>query len=342
MPVGSRLFEDGSTQVEIADDGPWPEVEDLGHSPIKCEVINRARPKAVDHDGEGPSDTYRIGKLDLTPPSKTSGDDVLGDPAGGVGSRAIHLGGVLAREGAPTVPAHATIAVYDDLAAREAGISHRAAHDETARGVHVYRGVLPGDVCLIKNGGDDLPGNVLADLELPDPLVVLGRDDDGADLDGTVILVSDCDLSLAVGAQVGKRRVAADLGKLACEAMRKVDGHRHEDVGLVCGIAEHHALVTCTDPLSLVEIARAGEGAVHALGDIRRLPMDHVDDAAGITVKAILRAVIAYLTQRLSHDGLHINVGLGANLPHDGDGARRGKGLAGDANVTEPCGHPRW
>lgn len=46
-------------------------------------------------------------------------DERLGDPARGVGGRAVHLGEVLAREGAAAVRAPAAVRVHDDLATRQ-------------------------------------------------------------------------------------------------------------------------------------------------------------------------------------------------------------------------------
>ena len=60
------------------------------------------------------------------------GHQVLGDPARGVGCGAVDLRGVLAREGAAAVAAHAAVGVDDDLAAGETGVPDRAAHDEAA------------------------------------------------------------------------------------------------------------------------------------------------------------------------------------------------------------------
>jgi hypothetical protein len=74
--------------------------------------------------------------LDLAAGGEPGGDDVLGDPAHGVGGGAVHLGRVLAGEGAAAVPGVAAVGVDDDLAAGEAGVAHRTADDELAGRVH--------------------------------------------------------------------------------------------------------------------------------------------------------------------------------------------------------------
>ena len=50
-------------------------------------------------------------------------DEGLGDPAGGVGCGPVHLGEVLAGEGASTVGAPPAVRVHDDLPARESSIT---------------------------------------------------------------------------------------------------------------------------------------------------------------------------------------------------------------------------
>src|SRR5690606_18403689 len=69
--------------------------------------------------------------------SQTRGDDVLGQVTGGIGRRAVHLGRVLAREGAAAVGGGTAVGVDDDLAAGEAGVAVRATDDEAAGGVHI-------------------------------------------------------------------------------------------------------------------------------------------------------------------------------------------------------------
>ena len=54
-----------------------------------------------------------------------------------LGSGAVHLGGVLAREGATTVGSPASVGVNDDLPAGEACVALRTTDDELAGGVDV-------------------------------------------------------------------------------------------------------------------------------------------------------------------------------------------------------------
>ena len=74
----------------------------------------------------------RIGDLDLAAVGESGGDDVLGHPAHGVGAGAVHLGGILAGEGATAVASHAAVGVDDDLASGQARIALGTAEHEAA------------------------------------------------------------------------------------------------------------------------------------------------------------------------------------------------------------------
>ena len=69
---------------------------------------------------------------------------------------------------------------------------------------------------------------------------------------GLAVLVDDAHLGLAVGAQVVEHALLAHLGQPAGEAVREPDRHRHEVVGLVAGVAEHHPLVAGADLVVVV------------------------------------------------------------------------------------------
>ena len=54
------------------------------------------------------------------------------NPAGGIGSRTIDLGEVLAGEGTSTVGSPSTVRIDDDLTASKTGITLRATNNEAA------------------------------------------------------------------------------------------------------------------------------------------------------------------------------------------------------------------
>lgn len=63
------------------------------------------------------------------------------------------------------------------------------------------------------------------------------------------------------------------------------------------------------------------EGLVDALGDIGRLLVDEAHNAAGVAVKTELCAVVANAADNATGNLLHVDVGLGADLAGNDDGA---------------------
>ena len=63
---------------------------------------------------------------------KAGADDGLGSLASDVGARAVHLGGVLAGEGAASVRAPAAVGVDDDLAPGQPSVTVGTSNHETA------------------------------------------------------------------------------------------------------------------------------------------------------------------------------------------------------------------
>ncbi len=82
-------------------------------------------PEGLDVQAHGASAADGVGHLNLATLASAGGDDVLGDPAHGVGGGAVHLRGVLAGESTAAVTGHAAVGVDDDLAAGQAGIPGR-------------------------------------------------------------------------------------------------------------------------------------------------------------------------------------------------------------------------
>ena len=170
---------------------------------------------------------------------------------------------------------------------------------------------------------------------------VLRGDDDGRDLDGLAFLVAHGDLGLAVGTQIGEGAVVTHGGQALGQAARQVVRHGHEGLGFVRGITEHHALVAGADQVNRVG-GGAGlglEGLVNALGDIGRLLVDEAHNAAGVAVKTELGTVVANAADDAAGDFLYVDVGLGANLAGDDDGAGGHEGLAGAADVLHVGRH---
>ena len=125
---------------------------------------------------------------------------------------------------------------------------------------------------------------------------MLRGDDDGVHRDRPVVLVLDRDLRLAVGTQPGDVSATSRRSASAArEAVREQDRHRHQLVGLVARVAEHHPLV-------------AGAAGVDAHRDVGRLAVDRADHRAGLRVEAERRVGVADALDRLAHDVGHVHV----------------------------------
>ena len=88
--------------------------------------------KRLDGDSQGLRVADGVGQLHLHTVRQAGRYQVLGYVAGGVGGRAVHLGGVLAGVGAAAVAAYAPIRIDDVLAAGEPGVPGGSAQDEGA------------------------------------------------------------------------------------------------------------------------------------------------------------------------------------------------------------------
>ena len=270
-------------------------------------VVDAPGAERLDAEADRPGDADAVGDLDLEAVGEPGRDDVLGDPAGRVGGRAVDLGRVLAREGATAVAGHAAVAVDDDLAAGQAGVAHRPAGDESAGRVDVHDRVR-----LAQLGRDRRQDDRLDDLRAQplgaDVRVVLGGDDDGPDPLRHAALVLDGDLGLAVRAQVRQLAGLADLGEAPGHAMGQRDRQRHQLGRLAAGEAEHHPLVAGAQLVRRRRVVAHLEGRVDALGDVRRLLLDRDQRAAGQVVEAVVGAGVADVADDVADDGLEVDV----------------------------------
>ena len=99
------LVVDGAAEVELLDDLEGSELEvlldEFEEGLVSPAVLDGA--VGFEMDGEGFSNTDGVGELDEDALAVSASDEGLGDPAGGVGSRAVDLGGILTGEGTTTV-----------------------------------------------------------------------------------------------------------------------------------------------------------------------------------------------------------------------------------------------
>ena len=233
--------------------------------------------------------------------------------------------------------AHAAVGVHDDLAAREARVSHGTADDEASGGVHVDLGVV-GQLHAL--GRQHRLHDVLDERGLERGVLhvvgVLRGHDHLLHARRAAVHVAHGNLRLAVGAQIRHGAVLAYRGQSLGQAVRQVDGQGQERLRLVAGVAEHHALVARAHGVVRVVAGASVLGLprrVDAERDVRALLVDGVDDAAGLAVEAVLRAVVADVAQHLAHDAGHVHVRLRADLAGHEHHARGGQRLARAAHL---------
>src|SRR6266516_2355962 len=135
VTVCGRLRVDRAKQVQVPDDRRRAEIEDLEHGLLDLPGRHLLGAEALDEEADRLRLADRVGDLRLAPVRQPGRDDVLGDPAHGVGGAAVHLGGILAGERAAAVPGHPAVRVNADLAAGQPRVAHRAAYLEPAGGV---------------------------------------------------------------------------------------------------------------------------------------------------------------------------------------------------------------
>jgi len=329
MTVGGGLLVDGVLELKILDDLAGAKVEVVLDDFKKLLFALRRRAVAEDGDGEGFGDTDGVGDLDQDALAESGLDERLGDPASGVGGGAIHLGEVLAGEGAASVGAPSAVRVHDDLTAGQSGVTHGTADDELAGRLQVEDGVL---VHVL--GGDDFLDDAAHEdlshvLEL-DVLVVLHGDDDRVHAlgDARAILerVLAGDLGLGVGSEPLAGSVASEVGHSLVELVGEDDGERHGFLRLVRGVTEHESLISGAGLILITT-------NVHALGDVGGLLLEGDEDVAGLVVESLGRVVVADVLDRVADDLLVVDDRLGRDLTAHEDHTSLGHRFAGDFGV---------
>ena len=230
--------------------------------------------------------------------------------------------------------AHTAVGVDDDLATRESGITDGAADDEASGRVDVHVVVVVGELCR-DDRLDDVLDEIGTDHAVPiDAVVVLGRDQHGRKTDRNVVLVFKRDLGLAIGAQVRNGARLAHLREAFRHAVRDVDRHRHQDVGLVARVPKHHALVASTLLIEIVFFAGAAGanlfGVIHTLSDVGRLLIDRDHHAASVSIEAERLTVITDAVDGFANDRGDVDVCLRGDLARDHRKARRDERFARD------------
>lgn len=337
VAVGGCLAVDRGAEIETLHYGGRTEVEEgeqaLGNLAVG-EAGHAACAFGVDIKTYGLGATYGVGYLHEGFAGQAGGHYVLGDMTGGVGCRAVDFRRVFARERAAAMCAAAAVSVDNYFAAGEAGVAVGAADNKFAGGVdkqlHVVgyqRGHFGLEAAF--NAGYEDVAHVVGYLALHvgvglllcevarggDKFVVLCRHYYRAHGYRTVVVVVFYrHLALGVGAQVCAgvamrvdpchlAALATNVGELMHDEVAEIEGERHESVGLVGGIAKHHALVA--------RALSGGIGAFDAAVDVVALLVNSREDATGCRVELEFASVVAYLADDLSHDLGNVDVSFG-------------------------------
>ncbi len=193
----SNLFVNGTGELELSAQNSGAQVKVGVDNGENLSVGLGSRAVSVEVDRQRLGNSNCVGHLHQHALGQTSLDQRLGDPTGGVGARAIDLGGVLSGEGTSSVSSPTSVRVHNDLASSQTGISLRSSNHKAARGVQVVNGVLVQQV--VRNGGlDDLLHQLVADELVGDSVSVLSRNHDSVNAKrnhaSIVVLVVDGDL----------------------------------------------------------------------------------------------------------------------------------------------------
>ena len=201
---------------------------------------------------------------------------------------------------------HSTVGVDNDLAARETGVTNRASDHEAPGRVDDQLEVVVGEPFR-----NNRPDHVLDQIG-PDhgftvnAVVVLGGHQHSAESDRTIVLVVEGDLGLPVRPQVRDGAGPAHLGMALGHPMGQVDGQRHQGVGLVAGVAEHHSLVPGALPVQVILLSGGPRpdllGVIDPLSDVVGLGVDSDHHPTSVAVKAIVLPVVSDLSDRPAHD----------------------------------------
>jgi len=135
VAVLGSLEVDGLGKVKLLDNDTRAQIKVVANDLDQLVRVLLRSTVSVDIDREGLSNADGVGKLNKGTAGETGRNERLGNPAADVGSGAVDLREVLARESATTVGTPAAVGVDNDLAAGQTGISLRTTNDEETRGL---------------------------------------------------------------------------------------------------------------------------------------------------------------------------------------------------------------
>ena len=98
---------------------------------------------------------------------------------------------------------HAAVGINNNLSTSQTSVSHRSTNNKATSWVNVNIGVIPSNVDLTHNRSNNVVDHVLLDEgHILNLWGMLRGDNNGCNLDGFLVLITNGNLSLAVWTQV--------------------------------------------------------------------------------------------------------------------------------------------
>ena len=216
----------------------------------------------------------------------------------------------------------ATIGVDDDLASGQSRIRGRTAKYERAGRVHQHTVFIVRHAIgkhVVKHRANHMFSQLFLEPSLIHFGIMLRGDQHGIETDRTIVVVIfDGHLSFAVRSQVRHFTALAHFGQTMGQAVGQIDRQRHEHVGLIAGVAEHHALVAGS--LRLIALFAGGRGLLltvetcHTLVDFGALLGQGDHHAAGVGIEADPGTGVTDVPDHGTHDVLDVAISLAGHL----------------------------
>jgi len=331
---GRGLLVNRTEKVQITEDDSRAQVKVVVDNlkKVRIGVSTFHRAIRVDKDRKRLGHTNSVGNLDKNTVAEPSVHKRLGHPTSSIGTRAIHLGGVLSGESSTTMSTPSSIGIDNNLPASQTSISHGSTDNKRARGVDVVDGLVI----------EELSRDDLHDDFFLDPLdnffvgktgVVLGGDHNSVNLlgdtsTGIIVLVLNCDLSLGIRTKPLDDVLLTAFHKTSAQFGGEDVGERHQLLSLISGVSEHVTLVTSTNILG-------GLGAVtmDRVGNFRALLTDRDNDRTSLVIEPLVGVVKSDLGNGGTGNLLVINQTIAADLSNDEHSSGGSSTLTGNLGV---------
>ena len=235
-----------------------------------------------------------------------------------------------------------TIGIHDDLSSGQSGISMRSTDYELTGRIHEVFDIIMEEgkhlltMYLRLHTRDEDVDDVFPDLcqhtlIIIVELIMLGRNHDRVDAQRcAVVIILYGYLTLCIRTQVSHHlTLLANLSQCLHQTVREIQCYRHIILCLVGSITEHHTLIAGALLLLVLTI--------HTTVDITALLVDGCQHTTGVAVKLIFTLRITDLLNRLTGDGIEIDIHLTTHLTHDHHLTRSDEGLYGATRLIIVC-----